>query len=211
MSRIEFTGNYEDLSTDRGYQFKFYCDKCRNGYMSGFQASLVGTAGSLFRAAGDLFGGVFSQAGNSAYEIQRAIGGKAHDSALEAAVAEVKPHFTQCVRCGKWACNTICWNAERGLCSTCAPQTEEEIAAAQAQAQVEQIHAKVRERDQTKGLDLDNPMVARCPKCSAQTSGGKFCPECGATLRPRDACGQCGAKMAPAAKFCPECGAKRAG
>jgi len=79
------------------------------------------------------------------------------------------------------------------------------------QAQVEQIHTKVRERDQTKGLDLDNPMVARCPKCSAQTSGGKFCPECGATLRPRDACGQCGAKMAPAAKFCPECGAKRAG
>ncbi len=27
---------------------------------------------------------------------------------------------------------------------------------------------------------LDKPMVARCPKCSAQTSGGKFCPECGA-------------------------------
>jgi hypothetical protein len=66
---------------------------------------------------------------------------------------------------------------------------------------VEQIHAKVRERDQTKGLDLDSPMVARCPKCSAQTSGGKFCPECGATLRPRDACGQCGAKMAAGAKF----------
>jgi hypothetical protein len=178
--------------------------------MSGFQASIVGTAGSLFRAAGDIFGGVFSQAGNSAYEIQRAVGGKAHDAALETAVAEVRPHFTQCVRCGKWACNTVCWNAERGLCSTCAPQTEEEIAAAQAQAQVEQIHTKVRERDQTKDLDLDGHMVARCPKCSARTAGGKFCPECGAALRPRDACGQCGAKMAAAAKFCPECGARRA-
>src|SRR5256885_3214557 len=34
MVAIRFTGNYEDLSTDRGYQFKFYCEKCQNGYMS---------------------------------------------------------------------------------------------------------------------------------------------------------------------------------
>ena len=80
---IKFTANYDDLSTDRGYQFKFHCDKCGNGYMSRFQPSLTGTAGGLLRAAGDLFGGVFSNAGNSAYEIQRATGGKAHDTALE--------------------------------------------------------------------------------------------------------------------------------
>jgi hypothetical protein len=139
--------------------------------MSRFQPSMAGTAGSLLRAAGDLFGGVLSQAGNSAYEIRR---------------------------------------ADRGLCSSCAPQTEEEVAAAQAEAQVEQIHTKVRERDQTTGLDLDRQMVARCPKGGAQTAGGKFLPECGASLRPRDECGQCGAKMASAAKVCPECGAKRA-
>ena len=56
MALIQFVENYDDLSTDRGFQFKFYCDKCRNGYLSGFQASIVGTAGSLFRAAGDIFG-----------------------------------------------------------------------------------------------------------------------------------------------------------
>jgi Prokaryotic RING finger family 2 len=100
---------------------------------------MVGTAGSLLRAAGDLFGGVFGDAGNSAYEIQRAVGGKAHDSALQAAVAEVKPNFTQCVRCGKWVCNTVCWNEDRGLCSSCAPQTEEEIAAAQGQAVLSRV------------------------------------------------------------------------
>ena len=210
MALIQFTRNHDDLSTDKGYQFKFYCDKCGNGFMTSFQTSVVGTAGSMLRAAGSIFGGILGQAGNSAYEIQRAVGGPEHDGALRTAVEEARPNFTQCVRCGHWVCNTVCWNADRGLCSNCAPQTEEEIAAAQAQAQVEQIHAKVRERDQTKGLDLDNSMVARCPKCSAQTSGGKFCPECGATLRPRDACGQCGAKMAAGAKFCPECGAKRA-
>jgi hypothetical protein len=209
MAMIQFVENYDDLSTDKGFQFKFHCDKCGNGYMSGFQPSVIGTAGSLLRAAGDLFGGVFGSAGNSAYEIQRAVGGQAHDSALRAAIDEVKPNFTQCVRCGKWACNEVCWNAKRGLCASCAPKTEVEIAAAQSDAQVQQIREKVFAKDQTKDLDLDTEMVARCPKCKAQTSGAKFCPECGASLAPRDACAKCGAKLAAGAKFCPECGQKR--
>lgn len=209
MGPIQFVDNYDDLSTDRGFQFRFHCDRCGNGYMSRYQASVVGTAGSLLRAAGSLFGGVFGQAGQSAYEIQQAVGGSAHDEALAAAVADVKPNFTQCVRCGKWACNEVCWNQTRGLCTSCAPKTEVEIAAAQADAQVEQIRSRVRSKDQTEGLDLDDQMVARCPKCQAQTSGGKFCPECGAPLRSRDTCGACGVKLEPGAKFCPECGARR--
>jgi hypothetical protein len=209
MGLIQFVQNYQDLSTDRGFQFKFFCDKCGNGYMSAFQTSIVGTAGGLLQAAGSLFGGILGQAGNSAYEIQRAIGGKAHDSALEAAVEEVKPHFHQCVRCGQWVCLEVCWNDARGICTSCAPKTEVEIAAAQSQAQVEQIHQKVRERDQTQDLDLDQKMVARCPKCQAQTAGGKFCPECGAPLAPKNECAGCGAKLNASAKFCPECGQKR--
>jgi hypothetical protein len=209
MALIQFVQNYQDLSTDRGYQFKFFCDKCGNGYISAFQTSIVGTAGSLLQAAGNLFGGILGQAGSSAYEIQRAVGGKAHDDAISAAVEEVKPHFHQCVRCGHWVCLEVCWNDARGICTNCAPKTEVEIAAAQSQAQVEQIHQRVRERDQTQGLNLDQPMVARCPKCHAQTAGGKFCPECGAPLAPKENCDGCGAKMAPTAKFCPECGQKR--
>ena len=46
MTLIAFTKNHQDLSTDRGYQFNFYCDKCGNGYMTSFQASVIGTAGS---------------------------------------------------------------------------------------------------------------------------------------------------------------------
>src|SRR5260221_14136490 len=76
MALIQFVENYDDPSTDRGFQFKFYCDKCRNGYLSGFQASIVGTAGSLFRPAGDIFRGVFRPARNSGYEIRPAPGGK---------------------------------------------------------------------------------------------------------------------------------------
>ena len=82
MAMIQFVSNYEDLSTDKGYQFKFNCDKCGNGFMSRFQPSVTGTAGSLLRAAGGLFGGWASSAGNSAYEVQRAVGGKAHDTRI---------------------------------------------------------------------------------------------------------------------------------
>lgn len=45
MGTVEFTGNYQDLSTDRGYQFKLYCEKCGNGYMSTFKSSKLGLAG----------------------------------------------------------------------------------------------------------------------------------------------------------------------
>jgi hypothetical protein len=210
MALIQFTRNYDDLSTDKGYQFKFYCDKCGSGYLTAFQSSLVGTAGSFLRAAGDIFGGVLGSAGNSAYEIQRAIGGPAHDSALHASVEEAKPNFTQCVRCGHWVCNEVCWNADRGLCTSCGPKTEVEISAAQSDAQIEQIRTKVAAKDQTAGLDLDHTMVARCPKCKAQVKGGKFCPECGTTLAAANHnCSACGAEIAETARFCPECGARR--
>src|SRR5947209_1830517 len=87
MANIEFTGNYDDLSTDRAYQFKFYCEKCGNGYLSTFQSSKLGLAASAASVAGNLFGGLFGRVSDTAYEIQRAVGGPAHDAALKEAVA----------------------------------------------------------------------------------------------------------------------------
>ena len=37
MALIQFTKNHSDHSTDRGFQFEFFCDKCGNGYMTRFQ------------------------------------------------------------------------------------------------------------------------------------------------------------------------------
>src|SRR5215468_9617492 len=91
MSMIRFTANNQDLSTDKGYQFKFFCDKCGNGYMSSFKASAIGMASSAAQVAGNLFGGIIGKVSSSSYDIQRAIGGPAHDRALEAAVQEMKP------------------------------------------------------------------------------------------------------------------------
>ncbi|MBX7219616.1 MAG: zinc ribbon domain-containing protein [Blastocatellia bacterium] len=208
MPMIRFTANHQDLSTDKGFQFKFFCDKCGNGYMSRFQTSLTGTAGSLLRAAGDLFGGFFHNAANSAYEVQRAVGGKAHDEAFEAAVQEVRQHFHQCTRCGKWVCPEMCWNQTAGLCEDCAPNFEEERAAARAQGARAQLHSLAHEVKLADAKDILNPAPATCPHCHAATTGGKFCPECGQALHLKQTCPGCQAELKTQAKFCPECGTK---
>ena len=54
MANIPFTGNYQDLSSNRGFQFKFFCEKCGNGYASTFKANTLGTvAGAASAAASD--------------------------------------------------------------------------------------------------------------------------------------------------------------
>lgn len=210
---IQFVQNYDDLSTDRGFQFRFHCDRCGNGFMSRYEASTLGMATGILRAAGDLFGGMFSSAGNSAYEIQRAVGGKAHDDALDRAVQEGKQHFHQCTRCGKWVCPEVCWNGHSGLCKSCAPDEQEELAANKAQATAEQIAAKTRETNYVGDLDFTKAGMIQCSKCGTKmTANTKFCAECGtptAAAAPKPHfCTGCGAKLEPGQKFCPDCGNK---
>ncbi len=212
MATVEFTGNYQDLSTDRGYQFKFFCEKCGNGYMSTFQASKLGMAASAAQVAGNLFGGLFGKAADTAYEIQRAVGGPAHDAALREAVAEIRPMFKQCTRCGQWVCGPVCFNQKAQLCEACAPDTDEEIAAAQAAAAREQAFEKAREVNWMKGRDLSEVKGAQgatCGACGAKVGSAKFCPECGTSTVPaKRQCGSCGVEVEGSPKFCPECGGK---
>ncbi len=208
MNVIEFVQNYDDLSTDEGFQFRFYCDHCRNGYLSGFQKNKLGMAGSLFRAASDMLGGVFSPASNTAYDIQRAVGGTAHDGALQHAVEEIKPLFVQCSRCGAWVCRKVCWNSDKGLCKQCAPVLIEELASAQAQAARMQVQEKTLAVDQTEGIDVKTPGSAVCAECGAPASGGKFCAQCGAPFHTETHCPSCRAVVKAGAKFCAECGAQ---
>jgi hypothetical protein len=208
MARVEFTNNYQDVSTENGFQFKFFCECCGNGYMSSWKANTMGIAGSVLRGASQIFGGVFGRAAAGAYEIQNAVGGPAHDGALAEAVTEIKPLFVQCKRCGQWVCRDICWNGERSLCTKCAPILHREMASKQAEIAVEQATEKLRQRDQTEGVNFDATMVVHCPKCGAEAQGGKFCPECGTTLAPKTECSRCGARITSGAKFCPECGQK---
>ncbi|MFN7921025.1 MAG: zinc ribbon domain-containing protein [Bryobacteraceae bacterium] len=228
MALINFVSNYDDLSTDRGYQFRFRCDKCGNGHMTQFKPSTLGMAQSILNVAGSLFGGMGSM-GNAAYEVQRAVGGKAHDAALAEAVEEARPAFRQCTRCGHWVCAEVCWNAKVNQCENCAPDFQEQLAANQAQAKADaarqQLYDKAAKTDYVSGVDMGadsyvagqtavtntQAKKATCPACGATiAAGAKFCGECGqATVKAGPKiCNKCG--TASEAKFCPECGNKLA-
>ena len=47
MSEIQFSDNYNDLSTDTGFQFEFYCEHCHEAWRSPFDRYAAGTAEGL--------------------------------------------------------------------------------------------------------------------------------------------------------------------
>lgn len=210
--RIEFTKNYTDHSTNKGFQFEFYCDRCGSGYRTRFKPSVSGTLTDVLDTAGGLLGGLFSSAANVGERVRSVTWEKAHDEAFIAAMEELKPDFIQCPRCMDWVCRKSCWNNKKGLCKECAPDLGVEMAAAQASRSVEEVwaHAAMAEEDKklAEGNWREN-IRASCPQCEAPLStNAKFCPECGAQLKAKDQCPACGTKLTPGAKFCPECGQK---
>lgn len=216
MTTQSFTRNYRDHSNDAGFQFEFSCDKCGNGHRSSFARSHVGLASSVLKAAGSLFGGAVWQAGRSADYLKDALRGPAWDGAFKNAIEECRPQFRQCTLCGKWVCPEVCWNHERGLCESCAPDLHENIPAIQAKAAVEQARKGVDETDQLHGADLKAPMRAPatvgCHQCKAPlVAGAKFCASCGTPAMPEPPpgnafCAGCGQALTPGARFCGGCG-----
>ena len=210
---IEFTRNYSDQSTTKGFQFEFYCNRCGTGYRTRFQNFAMGTVSGALDAANSLFGGFFGQAANLGEQARSATWEKAHDEAFTKAMQELKPDFAQCPRCSTWVCRKKCWNQERGLCKNCAPDLGVEMSAAQASRTVEEIwaHSKVAEEDRQMLTEESwrAGVRATCPNCEALLEpNAKFCPECGTKIKSERHCTECGAKLAEGAKFCAECGAK---
>lgn len=208
-THIPFTDNYDDLSTERGFQFRFNCERCGNGHLSSFQASMTGMAGGALRAASNIFGGVLGRAADSAYDIQNMIGGPAHDNALRNAVQEITPLFVQCRRCGNWVCREVCWNEARGQCVNCAPHMEDEIKAIENEATIQSIREKAYNANLGSHVEVQSAAAPTiCPSCGAENGPGqKFCGECGTNmLAPK--CPSCGAQGERGQKFCGECGTK---
>lgn len=212
---VAFTKNYTDHSNNEGYQFEFHCDKCGSGYRSTYVANKLGMASGFLSAAADLFGsGALGSVANAGNQLKDNLRGKAWDEAFANAVAELKPKFHQCKRCGQWVCPEVCWNDKASLCKACAPDLAEETAAAQADAlrfQVaSQMHSKAASADLVGDIDIKKQgSAASCPHCKAPATGGKFCGECGKPMVAAPATCKCGAQIPGAAKFCPECGSPR--
>lgn len=213
MSKITFTRNYTDLSTNQGFQFEFYCDRCGSGHRTRFQPSTLGMVSGALDTAGSLFGGFLSKAADLGERARSATWEKAHDEAFLKAMEELKPDFTQCPRCSIWVCKGSCWNTKKGLCKNCAPDLGVEMAAAQSSRTVEEIWTQSQvaesDREMLKEENWRDTVRATCPQCSATLQGKtKFCPECGTKIDTKKHCTECGAELSPTAKFCGECGHK---
>jgi membrane protease subunit (stomatin/prohibitin family) len=211
-NEIEVFGDYEDLSTDLGFQFEFKCGRCGGGIRTPFKASAVGAASEALEAASGILGGIFGAAADVGERVRSSSWETAHDNAFKEAVEHVKPKFVKCPRCSEWVCRESCWNTKRGLCKQCAPDLGVEMSAAQASRSVEEAwaHAAMAEEDKKLGKEYWRETIrGSCPNCEAPlASNAKFCPECGAKLKDARFCEKCGAKMSSEAKFCPECGEK---
>jgi membrane protease subunit (stomatin/prohibitin family) len=210
---IEFTRNYSNHSTDQGFQFEFFCNRCGNGYRTKFKPSMTGRVSGAMNAANSLIGGLFGKAADLTERVRSAGWQKEWDDAFSAASAEIKPSFAQCPRCSDWVCRKSCWNTQKGLCKNCAPDLGVEMAAAQSSRTTEEIwaHSQVAEEDREMLQEKNwrEGVRAACPNCEAPLAkNAKFCPECGTKIKAEAFCSECGAKLTVGAKFCPECGRK---
>ncbi len=218
-----FTRNYEDNSTDAGFQFTFYCDQCHDGFRTSFIESQTYKKGTLFKgltrgigAAASLFGGggVLGNLHSAAYQGEHILSErfegmspewhKEHEKAFAMAQNEAKQHFHRCHKCNTWVCDT-CFNDEVGLCSECAPRANVEIAAARADKMKRDIWDKAEQTQVFQG-EIEQKTTF-CPKCGKPAGQSKFCTNCGTNLA-LNICPTCGAENDKSVRFCGECGTK---
>ena len=215
-----FTRNYEDNSTEAGFQFTFYCDHCQDGYKSSFIESETykkskGIRG-LARGAsilGGLIGGAASRLGYAAERgsdfLSERFDGmspewqKEHEKAFERAKNEAQQHFNRCHGCRKWVCDS-CYNEDEGLCTECAPRQEIAVAKARADAMRRNIEETAETATVWKGKLESKTTV--CPTCGKPAGTGKFCNNCGASLA-LAVCPKCKVENAQGVRFCNHCGA----
>ncbi|PKO14994.1 MAG: zinc ribbon domain-containing protein [Chloroflexi bacterium HGW-Chloroflexi-10] len=212
VDSLQFTRNYNDLGTERGFQFEFFCDRCGNGFRTPFKSFGLGAVDGVVDVANSLLGGILGRAADVSDRISSASRERAHDQAFMEAANQLRPEFMQCPRCSSWVCRKSCWNHKKGLCKGCAPDLGVEMSAAQASKSVEEVWAHAAMAEEDKKLATENwreTIRASCPECQAPlANNAKFCPECGAKLKVSLHCTECGAKLQPNAKFCGECGHK---
>jgi hypothetical protein len=212
MDELYFSNNFKDQSVQRGgnagFQFDFFCQRCRDVWRSPFVPFQGEQASNLLNQIGGFTGGILSRAGGMAEQFAQAGYGKAHDEALKSAIELAQAHFQRCGRCTHYVCPR-CWNEQNGLCLECAPDIKAEVEVARASGEVSAATNLARQEGDRLGQmeDVKTQYQLVCPKCKAKTTGGKFCPECGAPLNVSHKC-SCGAEVPSGAKFCPNCGAK---
>jgi membrane protease subunit (stomatin/prohibitin family) len=220
MALLDHPANVDDLSGDKGFQWRFHCDLCGSGFDTTFipsksaaSAHRFGFLSSGLSAVGSTIGGSASSGLWGASQGASAMGQfkgmsaawhTEHDQAFQQAVNEAKVHFKRCPRCKKYVCPDD-FNDEAGLCTTDAPSLTAETQATKAQVRVEQMQASVKSQQLYDGDSSDRSTI--CPACGKPSGTGKFCQNCGQPLGYR-VCPKCQHQNPPTVSFCGECGTK---
>lgn len=217
MTMQAFTDNYQDNSTEAGFQFTFFCDICHEGYKTKFDESATYKKGKFFGGLGKAisFGASLIGKDHLGYQAQRGSDmlserfhgmspewQKEHDAMFEQAQNEAKGHFIRCPRCKHWVCEND-WNEQEGLCVNDAPRMAVEVAAAKAEKMVTDIREKAASTTVFTG-EIESKQTI-CPQCGKPAGEGKFCNNCGASMSMAQ-CPRCGAKNSATSRFCGECG-----
>lgn len=216
-TEIYFSNNYRDLceqhGTGAGFQFEFSCGRCHDTWRSPFEAYTSGrVAGWLGRAVSTAWG-MFGRTGygvsSAADGLAGAGYGGARDTAFQRAITNAQGHFNRCGRCTNYVCNR-CWNAEQGICLTCAPDTAAEALAARQRGLNDMASERAYAVGQQDGqqFDVNSPRQLVCPHCSAETRGSAYCPGCGQPLAQPATCTSCHAVVPAGSAFCPGCGTR---
>ena len=214
-----FTRNYEDKSTDAGFQFIFCCDICQDGYKSSFIESETYKKRSGLRGIaqgagilGSLVGGKVGRLGSAAQQSGNVLSDrfddkspewrKEHEKSFEMAQNEARRHFHRCPSCNKYVCDH-CFNEDEGMCVSCAPRQEIFVAKARADAMQRNITAAGQAATVWEG-DIESKTTI-CPNCGKPAGTGKFCNNCGSNMELKE-CPKCGMKNSQAVRFCNNCG-----
>lgn len=215
-----FTRNYEDNSTEAGFQFTFYCDMCHDGFRSSFVESSTHKRSGLLRglSRGISIGASLLGQHNIGYTVERGADvlgerfegmspewQKEHEKAFELSQNEAQSHFHRCPQCRQWVCEGD-FNEEEQLCVTCAPRMNVAVTAARSRKMVQDIADKAEETLVFKGEIESRTLI--CPQCGKPSGQGKFCNNCGFSME-IEKCANCGAPFAANLRFCGECGAPR--
>jgi hypothetical protein len=194
-----FTRRYVDRSKSTGFQFEFYCDRCNKGHMTPFRIHALGVVTSIWDATD------WKKEKEKDFDFDTLkkdvsklfLKGKAWIEAYTNAVEEAQKYFKHCARCLKWVCPKECYNPRANLCQGCAPLTEAEKAALQAEE---------RKKSRKTAEPADAPRI--CPHCGKSNPVATFCADCGKKVVQDIFCSSCGAKWSTEKKmkYCPRCG-----
>jgi hypothetical protein len=214
---LHFSANVRDrcirAGTGAGYQFEFFCQCCNDTWRSPFEPYRSGQVSGWLQqvqgALGALLGNAGREIGRAASGVADAGWGQGRDAAFKQSIESAQAHFHRCAKCRQAVC-ARCWDGDKGLCRTCAPNAAAEVEAARNRGTLDAARAQAYQSGAGQEGPVDTGVKASrqlvCPQCATESMGGNFCAQCGHRLGEPMACAACQTVIPMGGSHCPGCG-----